>query len=182
MHESILRHAASCTICIILAFFFACVGLAKLVAPAAAQQTFAHWGHPDWFPLFVGALELTGAVLLLHRRTTTFAAAILAGVMLGAVATHLRSQEVLGALLPASLLVPIACVGYCRRLDATWMRRFTTRRRAQLEFDDGFLADPFPTLPRPVDASFQPGLRIMDRSHADVPDPFLRGGDHQRRA
>ena len=174
MPGSNLQAAASCVICLLLAFFFAAVGSAKLVAPGAAQQTFTRWGHPDWFHLLIGTLEVGGAALLLYRRTTTLAAAVLAGVMLGAVATHLRNENYLAALLPIALLAPIACVGFCRRLDALWMRRVTLGPH------------PFPGVPasgpRHADLPDAADLRVI----ADQRGSELRRVDgspfHQRRA
>ncbi len=113
----------SCSLCIALGFVFICIGMAKLAAPGAAEQTMAHWGFPEWFPVFIGVLEVAGGVLVVFRRTTTLGAAVLGGVMLGAVATHLHAGEPIRALLPAALLVPVTIVGFWRRMDASWMRR-----------------------------------------------------------
>lgn len=185
MPGSRIRQAASCTICVVLAFFFASIGLAKLIMPGVAQRAFVGWGHPDWFYVFVGALEVMGAVLLLSRRTATLAAAILAGLMLGAIATHLRSREFVQALLPCAVLIPIAGVGYCRRLDATWMRRLASRRRTGsalegLPHAPTTTRRPDPSRGRGLGARL--GLRIPDRGHADIPEFSGEGAERQRQA
>ena len=170
------RTLLSCTLCYGLALFFMAAGLAKLAAPAAAQRTFTNWGFPDWFHLLVGSLEIIGAAMLVFGPTTTFAAALLGGMMLGAVATHLVHQEFAPALLPGALVLPIACVGFCRRLDAAWMRRLK-RRELGAGATPGLAA-------APDDHSIVPGvpeLRIAQDSRQadlpDAPDPL-----HQRRA
>lgn len=161
-------------LCYGLVVLFAWMGLSKIVAPEAAERAFVSWGFPEWFPALVGVLELLGAILLTMGTTTTLGAALLGGIMLGAVATHLVHAEYARAALPALVLVPIACVGFCRRLEATWMRRVSA---------PGALAERESIrrhLGANEDRAIIPGLpELRLTGHADVPDAV---GERKRRA
>lgn len=67
---------------------FLMVGFLKLSGNAQQVALFEAIGFGQWFRYLTGALEITGAFLLLIPRTSGFGALMLAGVMLGAVATH----------------------------------------------------------------------------------------------
>lgn len=77
----------------ILVLVFAASGGAKLLALPFELEAFARWGYPVWFMYLTGVLELAGAAGLLVRRVAWLAAACLAALMLGAIATHLVHAE-----------------------------------------------------------------------------------------
>ena len=68
--------------------FFASGG-AKLVGVPAMVEMFEKVGVGQWFRIVTGALEVSGAILLLIPRLTFYGAALLLLVMVGAVTAHL---------------------------------------------------------------------------------------------
>src|SRR6266478_5714814 len=67
---------------------FLMVGCLKLSGNAQLVGLFEAIGLGQWFRYLTGALEVTGAFLLLIPRTSGLGALMLAGVMVGAVVTH----------------------------------------------------------------------------------------------
>ncbi len=82
---------------------------------------FEGWGYPAWFALVIGGTELGGAVLLLVPRLASYSAAVLIGVMLGAIWTVIgqTTQTGLGPGLP---LIHIAVLSII--LGVRWKRRW----------------------------------------------------------
>ncbi|WP_290888147.1 DoxX family protein [Arenimonas sp.] len=76
-----------------LALVFAASGIAKLLSLPFEVEAFARWGYPPYFMYLTGVLEVAGAIGLLVRRVSALAALCLAGLMLGAIATHLVHRE-----------------------------------------------------------------------------------------
>lgn len=75
---------------ILLAAFFVFAGVNKLfVHQQEMVDNFAKIGAGTWFRYFVGVLELAGGIGLLIPRLSGLAALGLAGVMVGAIFTHL---------------------------------------------------------------------------------------------
>ncbi len=72
-----------------LALAFAAAGTAKLAGAAPMVQIFDHIGIGQWFRYVTGAVELTGALLLLVPSTGFFGGLLMAATMVCAVATHL---------------------------------------------------------------------------------------------
>jgi putative oxidoreductase len=68
---------------------FLMVGFLKLSGNAQLVGLFEAIGLGQWFRYLTGALEVAGALLLLNPRTSGMGALLLAGVMVGAVVTHL---------------------------------------------------------------------------------------------
>ena len=68
---------------------FLMVGFLKLSGNAQMVGLFEAIGLGQWFRYLTGALEVAGAFLLLIPRTSGLGALMLAGVMAGAVMTHL---------------------------------------------------------------------------------------------
>lgn len=91
---------------------FIAIGLAKFGSPVWARN-FARWGYPDGFYIVIGALELIGGVLLLIPRVTTYAAALLGAIMVGAAATLLVHGEPASA--PLAWLCMMIVLGAARR-------------------------------------------------------------------
>ncbi len=99
----------------LLAAMFLFAGGLKLADPAKAGGMFQHYGYPPWFALVTGAMEVTGALLLLVP-PVAWAGAVLVGIVaIGATATHLTHAEASHAPVPLVLLVIAAVVFYLRR-------------------------------------------------------------------
>ena len=67
---------------------FLMVGFLKLSGNAQLVGLFQAIGLGQWFRYLTGSLEVAGAILLLIPRTSGLGALLLAGVMTGAVVTH----------------------------------------------------------------------------------------------
>lgn len=78
---------------VVLAVIFAASGIAKLLSLSFEVEAFTRWGYSLSFMYFTGALELAGAVGLMIPRLSALAAFCLAGLMVGAVATHVMHAE-----------------------------------------------------------------------------------------
>lgn len=89
-------------------------GLGKLTGDPHMVALFEALGAGSWFRYLTGAIELTGALLLLIPVLSGVGALLLAGVMLGAIATHLFWVGGSPAL-PAALLLVVGVVAYGRR-------------------------------------------------------------------
>jgi hypothetical protein len=89
-------------------------GFAKLSGAPEMIGLFEVIGVGQWFRYVTGGIEVLGAVLLLVPALAGVGALLLAGVMLGAVFTHLI---VIGGapVLPIVLLAVLAFVAYARR-------------------------------------------------------------------
>jgi putative oxidoreductase len=74
---------------ILLAAVFLAAGGAKLVGVPMLVQNFEDIGFGQWFRYLTGALEVGGGIAILVPRFSPFAAALLACVMIGAIATHI---------------------------------------------------------------------------------------------
>ena len=80
-------------LCYILALVFVVSGGAKLASLPFEVEAFMRWGYPSWFMYTTGVLEVAGAIGLVIPRLSALAGACLAGLMLGAIATHLLHAE-----------------------------------------------------------------------------------------
>jgi putative oxidoreductase len=90
-------------------FLFA--GFLKFVNPEMAEQ-FRGWGYSDAFRIFIGIVEITGALLLIYPRTAAIGAFGLTVIMIGAIYTLVRSGE--SFVPPAVTLALLLIVGYAR--------------------------------------------------------------------
>lgn len=94
---------------------FAFIGASKFPNDPHGQwvRVFARIGLGQWFRYFTGAVQLTGALLLLTRRTVTLGALLIGCTMIGAAivdATVMRSPGV--ALVPLVLLGIVAAIWF----------------------------------------------------------------------
>jgi putative oxidoreductase len=110
--KNILDWVLSC----FAALIFLASGFVKFGDPHAVAN-FIGWGYSDSFRVFIGVLELFGAVALLIPPFTTLGASGLSVVMLGAVFTHLSHDQAPLALIPLTLLVIVLYLAYARRSD-----------------------------------------------------------------
>ena len=101
-----------------LAILFLCIGVSKLNPNAAYwMELFDKVGIGQWFRNFTGSLEVVCAILLLIPRTSAIAAAFLALIMAGAVATHLFIlRDGYATFFPAFTLLLLAVVAWKRTL------------------------------------------------------------------
>lgn len=79
------------TATVLVAAAFLLAGAPKVAGKAV--EGFAQVGYPAWFAYAIGALEVGGALLLLFPRTATIGGALLVAIMIGAVATHIKSAD-----------------------------------------------------------------------------------------
>ncbi len=93
---------------------FLMVGFLKLSGDPQLVGLFKAIGLGQWFRYLTGTLEVAGAILLLIPRTSGLAALMLAGVMVGAVVTHVF---IVGGspLMAIILLVVTSIVAWGRR-------------------------------------------------------------------
>ncbi|MFD0938078.1 DoxX family protein, partial [Methylobacterium trifolii] len=100
----------------LLAAGFAVAGGMKLIASEFEVAGFRHFEYDPWLMYAVGAAQVIGAALLLFRGYAAIGAGLLALVMVGAVASHLRAGDpVLTALPPLILLTLLLFVAYAQR-------------------------------------------------------------------
>jgi DoxX. len=97
---------------------FLMVGFLKLSGNPQLVGLFEAIGLGQWFRYLTGTLEVAGAILLLIPRTSGLGALMLAGVMVGAVITHLFIVG--GSPLMAIILLVVTTV-------VAWGRRQRTK-------------------------------------------------------
>jgi uncharacterized membrane protein YphA (DoxX/SURF4 family) len=100
---------------------YASAGTAKVVGVEQMAQSFTHFHLPLWFMTFIGLCELAGAVGLLIRPLSAWAALGLAIIMVGAVVMHLIHDDVVTGLPAMVLLILMTYVAWQRRTDALWI-------------------------------------------------------------
>jgi len=82
-------------------------------------KIFEQIGLGQWFRYFTGAMQVTGAILLLPRWTLTIGAAMLACTMVGAIFVDIFVAHAIGyAFLPLVLLGMIVAVWFAGRFGA----------------------------------------------------------------
>jgi uncharacterized membrane protein YphA (DoxX/SURF4 family) len=72
---------------ILMTVAFVSIGLGKF-GNASWERSFERWGYPPGSHLIVGGLEMTAGALLIVPRVSSYAALLLAAVMVGAMTTH----------------------------------------------------------------------------------------------
>ena len=92
-------------------------GMEKFTGPVW-QRMFRTWGFPDGFYLVIGAIEVIGGVGLLIPRVSSYCAAVLGIVMIGAAATQVLrgGRNGIGEIVLATLLAVIAVIRWRDRL------------------------------------------------------------------
>jgi putative oxidoreductase len=102
------------TVQVLVAAAFLAAGGSKLAGDPSMVAVFDHVGIGQWFRYVTGAVEITGAILILIPKAAIFGAALLACTMAAAVFTHLT--VIGGNPLPAILLLSL-------NLLVLWLRR-----------------------------------------------------------
>ncbi len=114
---------------VLLAALFLFAGVNKLLGLQEEMvRQFARIGLGTWFRYFVGTLELAGGIGLLVPRLSGLAALGLAGLMAGAVLTHvLVLPPVYYAAMPATLGVGLALIARARWRETRSLLAFIAR-------------------------------------------------------
>ena len=97
-------------------------GSAKFSDTSGWAKAFAVWHFPVWFRVLIGCMEISGAVLLVTRRTAPLGAALIAVVMLGAMGTHIsrgHPEQVTSEVVPLTMAL-IVGIGRLRHLRTWW--------------------------------------------------------------
>ena len=89
---------------ILLAFGFTVASIGKITGSPAMLEMFQHFGYPNWFCIFIGVAELSGAILLLIPKTSLYTSIGLVVIMIGALVTHLVHDPFAKILGPAIYL------------------------------------------------------------------------------
>ena len=132
MSNGIVQHpdVLGLAIRVSLAVAFAVFGWEKF-AGGEWTALFRQIGFGDWLRYLTGAMQMTGAALLLLPRTARTGAALIALTMIGAVAAHLfvLPTGIGGALIPAAFLGFAVAAGWRRppMSDAPIVTRILSR-------------------------------------------------------
>jgi putative oxidoreductase len=83
------------------------VGLSKFSSDSMWVKMFEQIGLGDWFRYLTGALQVTGGLLFLIRKTIYVGLVLAGGTMIGAIIVHLfvLGTGVGGAIIPLALLI-----------------------------------------------------------------------------
>ena len=125
MKEASIRQLVSFGSSIILAWVFFLYGWKKVTNNPDTEVQFLEWGYDSQFAFQVGIAEIIGGLLLLIPKTTSIGAILLAGLMIGAIYTHL-STGIGSPVFPAVLLVcaVILCImRWPESIIAGWLKR-----------------------------------------------------------
>ena len=98
---------------VVLAGFFVLMAVRNLSGDTGMADDFARWGYPSWFRVLTAWLQIAGALALLYPPLVFAGAVLLSGVLMGAIATHLRHDPASSALSPLlflALLLPLLVV------------------------------------------------------------------------
>ncbi|CAN5162072.1 hypothetical protein BH23BAC1_BH23BAC1_28040 [soil metagenome] len=106
-----------------LAFLFS--GIAKITGQEFYVTGFIRWGYPLFFMYVIGILQILGVVGLYLKKFRFWAALGLAGIMAGAVATHVVSQEAEVIIGPALLMVLSIALAWLRSTEVNFFRNKT---------------------------------------------------------
>ena len=109
-----MRNVTLWLLTIVSAGMLLLAGTMKLAGVQMQVDLFAALGIGQWFRYVTGSLEVGGAIGLFVPAAATYAALLLAMVMVGAVATHLL-------IIGGNPLVPILLLG--ATLAIAWLRR-----------------------------------------------------------
>jgi uncharacterized membrane protein YphA (DoxX/SURF4 family) len=109
-----MRNTTLWLLTIVSAAMFLLAGALKLAGVQMEVEMFAAVGIGQWFRYLTGLLEIGGAIGLFMPAVASYAALLLATVMVGAIATHLL-------IIGGNPLVPILLLG--ATLTIAWLRR-----------------------------------------------------------
>ena len=107
-----LKRAARALPALMVGAFFIVIGYTKFNGNPQSgwYAIFERIGLGQWFRVFTGAVQVTGGVLLLWRRTRTIGAALLACTMVGATLVDLFVLRTPAMIVPMALLFVLIAV------------------------------------------------------------------------
>ena len=108
--EALATHAR-----FLIALIFLASGTAKLIPLEFEVVAFERWGYPMWFMTLTGVLEVAGGIAVLIPPLSALTSLALAGLMIGAVGTHVVNAEWPMMVLATAILVLCAWSGWVRR-------------------------------------------------------------------
>lgn len=99
----------------LLGLVMAGMGGMKVAGADQAVEDFERFGYPQWFRGLTGSLELLAAVGLFASFFTSpmvamGASLVIVGVMVGALATHVRAGDAAAMMAPPAVILVIALV------------------------------------------------------------------------
>lgn len=110
-------------------------GIGKLTDRADWEARFVNWGLPTALSPVIGVAEIVGAVLLLVPKTRFYGAAVVIGIMLGAVVTHVAAGEYAQAI-PSFALAGIAAIaGWWAR--PVWFHELVVKEKPEAPPEPG---------------------------------------------
>lgn len=112
----------------LLAAVYAAGAMPKLTAQPEAVAGFADIGFGIAGMYVIGALEVAGAIALLIPRLCGPAALAFVGLMVGAVTVTVLHLDAADAIVPATLLVLVAILGWARRDRTAALAALLSRR------------------------------------------------------
>jgi len=95
---------------VLVGIAFLIAGSAKLVGVKPLADQFEEFGLPRGMMVVVGVLELAGAISLFIKDLASWAAIGLVGLMIGAVANHLKARHKFDKLAPSIVLLVLTAV------------------------------------------------------------------------
>src|SRR3954467_2179544 len=119
--ERTMRNATLWLLTIVSAGMFLLAGTLKLAGVQIEVDLFATVGIGQWFRYVTGLLEIGGAIGLFVPAVATYAALLLATVMVGAIATHLF-------IVGGSPLVPVLLLGATLTIASLRRQRISSLR------------------------------------------------------
>lgn len=94
-------------------------GASKFFARDMWLGLFVGWGYPAVFSYVIGALEVVGGIGVLIPKYATYAASLIAMIMIGAAATLLLNPGDMGPATPIANIVAFSIIAFARR-DVRW--------------------------------------------------------------
>lgn len=88
-----------------VAIIYLFTGIRKLIGFGSVASDFETWGYHPVFMYIIGITEVVGAIALLIPKTRIPAITGLSVIMLGAIGTHIYSEQYYQMLLPLALLL-----------------------------------------------------------------------------
>jgi len=92
----------------LVALFFVYLAWKNLSGDPQMVADFDRWGYPDWFRRTTAVLQVVGALLLIPTATCFLGGVLLAGILAGAVLTHLLNDPLAASVSPLVFLVLVA--------------------------------------------------------------------------
>ncbi|HLU93275.1 MAG TPA: DoxX family protein [Membranihabitans sp.] len=100
-----------------VAIIYLFTGLRKLIGYESVVADFESWGFHPAFMYIIGITELAGAIALMIPKARIPAITGLGVVMLGAIGTHIYSEEYYQILLPLALLLLLISLLFMSRKE-----------------------------------------------------------------